>query len=347
MVFTTLPNLMAYACSVQGSPELMPALSGKLAYQANDDTSSASNDDGQYFNHIYLYDFKVPSNGRVRVDPPGMFCDVINPKFSADGGWLLYAAKIGSETSKQDCDNNFWQLYVQKLGGYAPFRLQTVGLNEEDPSFTPNGSGIVFKFNRQAIDFLSVTLNSDGTATTGSPVQLLSDSTVPSAPFMSPTGRYIYYSDGTGDQLTIRRFDMSNRLASPVIASGNYAYYPIPRDESSVFYTRHKNTSSDLDQLYVAFPGVIHGPQSNPLATQYLLRINDTNAENSDPTPIGEDYLAFSRTDTGGSYHMMLGDICTGKVWSLKTQTQAPGAATIYNPLGASYFLPPAPWVYY
>ncbi len=325
----------AFGCNakvVLQNPKTLPALTGTLVFQANDFLSSASNANGAFFNHLYFYNFAVPTAGRVRIDPAGWgFCNAINANFSPDGNWIAFTARIGSTLA--DCNNNVSQVYVYQLGStLGPTNLfPTPSTNQEDPRFSPDGKSIVFKTARMNIAVAPVTLNANGTASAGGITMITSGSVEHSEPFFSPAEQYVYYFEGSGTGSNIFRMDMKTGVETAVTAAGYSAYYPVARDLSTVLYTRKQTTTDADDQIYLTLPDIFPGKE-------YQLPINACTANNSDPATVDENFIVFSRTSANNNYDIYLGNISNGRVWALSAALEPSNATRVYNLLGSSYY---------
>jgi hypothetical protein len=325
----------AFGCNAKGSlqnPKTLPVLTGKLIFHANDFVSGPSNDSGQFFNHLYFYNFAVSTTGPVRVDPPSWgFCNAINANFSPDGGWISFTARTG--VTLDDCNNNVSQVYVYKLGStVAPTNLfPTPSTNQEDPRFSPDGKSVVFKTARMNIAVAPVTLNANGTATPGRITMITSGTIEHSAPFFSATEKYVYYSEGANTGENIFRMNLATGVETSVTATGYSAYYPVARDLSTVLYARKRTMTGVNDQIYLTLPDIFPNKE-------YQLPINACFLGNSDPASVDENLVIFSRTNAGNSYEMYLGNISNGYVWALSAALEPKGATAVYNLLGASYY---------
>jgi hypothetical protein len=94
-----------------------------------------------------------------------------------------------------------------------------------------------------------------------------------------------------------------------VITNNAYAqeeFMPfLSADGKVVFYSQGSGVGSDL-----YLPSVVNSQSIE-------LGLNDCNADNSDPIPIGTSSVIFSSTHGDAFYRLYLGDIVRGKVWSM------------------------------
>jgi hypothetical protein len=69
------------------------------------------------------------------------------------------------------------------------------------------------------------------------------------------------------------------------------------------------------------------------------MNLNDCNVNNSDPAPLDEDYIVFSRppSSASGNYTLFVGAFRSPTIWSLAPLLQSNGQSAISNLLGASY----------
>jgi Tol biopolymer transport system component len=328
-------NAFAFGCNAKGSlqnPKTLPALTGKLVFQANDFVSSAANDSGSFFNHLYFYNFAVPTAGRVRIDPASWgFCNAINANFSPDGNWIAFTARKG--VTLADCNNNVSQIYVYQLGStVVPTNLfPTPSTNQEDPRFSPDGKSIVFKTARMNIAMAAVSLYANGTASAGPMTMITSGTVEHSAPFLSPTEKYVYYFESSETGSNIYRMNLATGIETMVTAAGYSAYGPVARDLSTVLYVRKQTMTGVNDQIYLTLPDIFPGKE-------YQLPINACDYGNSDPASVDENLVIFSRTNASNTYDIYLGNISNGYVWALASALEPGGSTKIYNLVGSSYY---------
>jgi len=157
-------------------------------------------------------------------------------------------------------------------------------------------------------------------------------------PYFSADGKSVFYSQGAGVTSNIYQINFkfkANQLivGSPSLIAGRQdvaEFYPIVKG-SALFYVGWKDTTNRHDQIYFR-TSVLWNSQPVELA------LNNCNEENSDPAPVDSSYLIFSSTRNDDFYHLYLGNINTGQVWSLNrfgvNQAQK-------NQLGATYTLMP------
>ncbi len=297
----------------QSAASFPASLTGKLVYH-----SYVNYGDGS--SQIYLYDFAAHTLTQLSRPAWGI-TDPMNAVFSPDGRWLTFMG----------VSNGAWNVFMLALGGNAaPVNMtnSTGATRNEDPKFGADGRTIVFKQNGSI---------RQGTLsyTSGGPV-FTSVTTLAAAPrggeysmpYLTPDASAVYFASGTRAQMGV----MKRYLATGVTAvfddpSGLQTYYPVVRADGTVFYTRWKN-SGKLDQIYAK------GADASAEPTQ--LALNDCVSNNSDPAPVnGSNYLFFSSTTAGG-YQLYVGDVSTGKRWSLTPF--GVNADTSRAKLGPSYF---------
>lgn len=288
-----------------------PIVSGKLVYH-----NYASYGDGT--SRLYLYDFRIAkltelSSGWGITDP-------MNAHFSPDGQWITFMG----------IQNNQWHVFLWKVGATTtlPTNLtSTLGVHRnEDPKFSSDGKRIAFK---QDGDIRIATLNFLTSPPTIAAIQMVTNDRMAveeSMPFLSPSGKYVYFTRGARASSDIYRTNLTTNATKQVVGTVGVAdYYPIIRDSSSFFYVRWDTAVSKRDQIYMNIPNLVI---NTPLGLNHCL------SNNSDPAPVDEDLLVFSGTREG-RYKLYLGDVGTGNVWRL--DVLGINSLPYNNVLGASY----------
>jgi Tol biopolymer transport system component len=297
----------------QSNASFPAALTGKLVYH-----SYVNYGDGT--SQIFLYDFSAHTLTQLSKPAWGI-TDPMNAVFSPDGQWIVFMGVA----------NGAWNVFMYQLGSNnPPFNMtnSTGATRNEDPKFSADGKSIVFKQNGD-VKLATLSYTSAGPVFTS----VVSLANAPSGgeysmPFLAPDASAVYYASGTGANMGV----MKRTIATGVTTvfdhpAGLEAYYPIARADGTVFYARWKN-DSELDQIYEK--------SADPTSTPNQLSLNDCISNNSDPAPVsGTNYLFFSSTTAGG-YQLYVGDVTTGRRWSL-TQFGVNADHTKAK-LGSSYY---------
>ncbi len=297
----------------QSNASFPSSLTGKLVYH-----SYVSYGDGT--SQLFIYDFSARTLTQVSNASWGI-TDPMNASFSPDGKWLLFMG----------IQNNAWNVFMWPTNGsHAPYSLtnSTGATRNEDPKFSPDGSTVIFKQN--SANVMQGTLSyPSGIPQFTSVINITNNKTQDSMPYMTPDGTKLLFSEGTGGaNLGLYEETIATGATVPFDAvSGISTYYPVVRADGTVFYTKWNNASQQLDQLYT---------KTNPSDTPNQLSINDCISNNDDAGPVnGTNYVFFSSTTAGG-YQLYLGDVSTGKRWSL-TQFGV-NSDTTKAKLGSSYY---------
>lgn len=151
-----------------------------------------------------------------------------------------------------------------------------------------------------------------------------------SMPYFSDDGKTIYYSKGANRDSDI--YKLSYSIAGSQLLVGQAVPVAANQGLAEFYPSVYKNTL-----LYVGWTNTATRKDFIQLATSYstptVLKLNDCNADNSDPEQINDSYIFFSSTRANpGYYNLYFGNINTGQVWSLNkfgintTQKQQLGA---------------------
>lgn len=317
-IVLNLPDPAAMAGCISDPPNqsnasFPAALTGKLVYH-----SYVNYGDGT--SQIFLYDFSTHTLTQLSKPSWGI-TDPMNAVFSPDGKWLVFMG----------VSNGARNVFMYPLGSNkAPFNMtnSTDATRNEDPKFSTDGKSVVFKQNGN-VKLATLSYTSAGPIFTS----VVSLSNAPSGgeysmPFLAPDASAVYYATGTGANMGLVKHTIATGATAAFDRpAGLETYYPIVRADGTVFYARWKN-GSELDQIYEK--------SADPQSTPSQLPINDCISNNSDPAPVsGTNYLFFSSTTAGG-YQLYVGDVTTGRRWSL-TQFGV-NADHAKAKLGSSYY---------
>jgi hypothetical protein len=315
--------------TVQDPASLPPVLIGKVAYE---DESS---------NHqIYVYDFnaggtpsKVPSPDQSGLALSGME----NPVFLPDGSGILFAA-VSTISGNAETDLFYWNLDPEQ----PPANITSSMGNhrDEDVKFSPDGESIVWK---QNVGIVTAKISwGQGTPVISNPsTPLVGSSPEASAPVYSPDQKYIYYYvNASPTPLHIERYDFISKntaTAFPQDPSLTY-YYPADPDLYNFMYVSWlpptTATCTMLSPYLKCYDKIYVGAKLPAAGTAW--NATDCAADNSDPAPVDADHFIYSRDnnpDSNTDYELYLGEISTGKSWSLSALNISGGSF-----VGANYY---------
>lgn len=301
------PSYASCVNNPQNEPSAtLPALSGKLVYHAYEKYGDGSS-------QLFLYDFSKGQLTQLSNKTWGI-SDPMNANISPDGKSIVFMGK----------QKNTWNVYKWELGSNTtPTNLTNSSgkTKNEDPKYSFDGKSIVYKSNG---DIMKMDLK------TQKVINLTKDDPKVENAMSYPSvdGNVIYFTKGAYGESGIYQKNLRTGVTcSFSVEPGVSNYYPIVRDEDTVFFTKWLNANVKNDQLYLK--------KTTPNAKPIELPINDCMANNSDAAPVGSDQVIFSSTTKGNGYELYLGDINTGKRWSLNSLGMNTGAK---NKLGAHYY---------
>lgn len=271
--------------ATQSNSTFPSALTGKLVYH-----SYVSDGDGT--SQLWVYDFTAHT--LTQVSSGWSITDPMNAVWSPDGKWLLFMGIA----------NNAWNIFAWPTdGSAAPYNLthSTGATRNEDPKFSADGTKIIFKQNSANAYSAPFTVTS-GVPSIGSLTNVTNNSAQDSMPFFEPDNSGVVFAEGTGSGLQVYYKNLGSGTTSLFAQHG---YYPIVRADKTVFYS---DTTSGFDQVNY---------KVNAGDTASVAKINDCQSNNSDAWPVdGSSYVFFSSTQPG-NYQLHVGDLSTGKRWSL------------------------------
>ena len=310
-LFPTVSTATCTSSPVLQPDTTFPALPGRVVYH-----SYSTYGDGS--SNLFLYDFVTKINTQLNTAGWGLL-DPMNAHFSPDGKRITFMAQ----------QNGYWNVFVWTVGSAtAPQNITTVlGGRNEDPKFSFDGKKIVFKHEAD-IRIATLVFNADGSVGVSSWTIVTNDgwAVEDSMPFLTPSGKYVFYTTGSGSTLVVYRMNLQTMVTQKfaVPPTGAHDYYPIVRDYSTVFFSR----AVSFDQIMMAVPNAA----SN---APFVLPLNSCTANNSDAAPVDEDYLIFSSGAYDPPYGLAIGDIKSGKIWRF-SQTNV-NVNDGKQKLGASY----------
>jgi len=279
---------------------------------------------------LYMFDFQ--SGTQVQWSQPSWNVSApINAQFSPDGKKIVFTA----------VQNNRRDVYIWTIGTGAPSNLtgsMSNAIKSEDPKWSADGQTIVFKKDGN-IKLMSITFNASGQpSVTGVQVittnGVIGTATEASAPFLTPDNRFVLFvrGVGSGESISIIPLYPAIGIETKFSWNQNYAYYPIVRDLTKVFYAGWTNLTGRNDQILAQVPAVLE-------ANVVQFAFNDCNADNSDPASVDSEFVLFS-SDSGQIspahiYRPVLGSIFSAAVWDLSRI--GVGAGIPGQVLGMSY----------
>ncbi len=246
--------------------------------------------------------------------------DPMNAVWSPDGSRIIFMG-INS--------NNSWDLYSYTIGAEGnPVNLtNSSDSREEDPKFFPgSNNNIVYKCTSggtYSLKSMNIETNTVSTIYSSTSIEC-------SMPYCSSDGSTIYFSGLSNGETDIYRVPSSGGSAAKVTGcsvSGAFEYYPIIKDNTGFYFTKHTNSAPE-DQIY--FKNLSSGTISSML-------FNVSGYDNSDACVVDSAHTIISSTRSGGNgaYDLYICDNNTGNAWSLKNYNIS--VNTVKNELGACY----------
>lgn len=262
------------------------SITGKLVYH-----SYVGYGDGS--SQLWVYDFNYHLLTQISNASWGI-SDPMNAVWSPDGNWLLFMG----------IQNNAWNIFAWPTNNsHIPYNLtqSTGATRNEDPKFSADGSRIVFKQN--FANSYSAAFNVvGGVPSIGSLTNLTQNSLEDSMPFLTPNNNNLLFAVGAGQSLQIY---YKNLLTGLTVSFAKKGYYPIVRSDATMFYA---DTTTGIDQTAY---------KTSPTAAATFANFNDCQSDNSDAWPVNGTNLVFFSGTQMGYYQIYLGDLVTGKRWSL------------------------------
>ncbi|SJM94069.1 TolB family protein [Crenothrix polyspora] len=289
---------------LQSDSKFPQSLRGRLIYHSYSDYGSGSS-------NLFLKNFRT--NTLVQLNQASWNIeDPMNAHFSPNGRYIVFMGK----------QNTRWNIFIWKPGSsLAPINLtnhtQDSSDVSEDPKFSPDGNYIVYKNNADIV-LSRLTFANPDAPLLGTSSRLTNNGydTEESMPYFSTNGKSVFYSQGAGANSDIYRVNFKikyNQLVAdtPSLVTGKEGlseYYPVTKN-NALFFVSWKDALTKMDQIYWYLPNL----QGQPVE----LSLNDCNADNSDPAPIDNANIFFSSNRGDKFYRLYVGNIYTGKVWSM------------------------------
>jgi Tol biopolymer transport system component len=304
-----------------------PKLAGRMVFQSG--------------GSLYLTDFGRGTTSLIALSTSsGPLRQVTNANFSPDGRWIIFSAVWGSGGGRRD-------VFVSRPDGSRLVNLTydpTNNFASEDARFWVDGKTVFFKQRYTtlsatvgAIMTMQLTLPTDATT---NPSRVGRITSVPklddgihefSQVSVSPSGKYLYYSVGSGSGERTGRLNTQTGAATALGPPTIYSYFPVSVDFTTTFYTGRSGGSNPHDQIFTYAPSLG--------ITRSALPFNDPNADNADPAPVDEDFVIFSSNRCGGPFSLFIGQLGTSRYWRIGFSgvTVTPAA----DMLGSTYTLKP------
>ena len=301
-------------------------LTGKIAYE---DETVNPNENIDHF--LYVYDFskggsptKVPLTDINGVALSGQE----NPVFTPDGSAILFAA-ISTVNDNQEFDLFYWNI----TSGKNPTNItSSMGNNrDEDVKFSPDGNSIVWK-EATGIVTANFSVDAQGNPIISNEKMLvggqIGTSNEKSGPVFSPDQKYVYYYLGDAAPFSVQRYDSASTStptseAFPQDLSLTH-YYPVYPDLYNFMYVgwlpQTSTTCPTTSPILKCYDKVFVRAKLPAAGTAW--NATDCVADNSDPAPVDADHFIYSRDnnpDGTTSYELYLGEISSGKSWSLSS----------------------------
>ncbi len=297
------------------NPPPPPSLNGTIAFFRY---TSWGAQDGE----LYTYNFENDTLKPISASWSNVE-NTLYPDFSPDGKYLTF---MGFDVGTTDWDIFLWEVD----SGNDPVNL-TDGRNtrEEYPHFSPDGRKIIYKerYFNGGFKYRFQEMDLDGNiVNTITP----SGDKIVENPVYSPKGDKIYFTKDTLSSADIYSIftDGSGETALQDSAS-NQQYYPATLTPDKYVFTQWVSSSRHIDQLLLS-----EGDST------VKLPFVDT-FDYSYPHYMKEDILLFSSTRPGtkGGYDLYIGDMNSGRVWSLSLYDN--GMNTGQEELGVTYVKTP------
>lgn len=324
ILLAAAPAHAACSSSLPLQSSAVPSLPGRAVFQGPDSSGNTQ---------LWLFDFASSTQSQISV-AAWHVTTPINAVFSPNGKYIAFTA-INTSGRRDD--------YIFQFGTSAPVNLtgsMTGATKSEDPKWSPDGSKLVIKQDAN-IKVLALSFNGTGVPSVTSVTALTTNgssgtATEASQPFYSADSKYVYLVRGAYPTVeTVNEITLATGAESVFSVNNgtNYAYYPIVRDLTTVFYTGWTSGSGHADQILVMAPAIIG-------STSYVQpAFNDCSWDNSDSASVDSDYILFSSDSSAISsshvYRPVLATLGAAQVWDLGRVGL--GSGITGNILGLSY----------
>lgn len=281
--------------------------SGRIAFHSyteydDDDKDGIYSLDGEI--HIYNLDSNTPytlaqDKIRSKVD------HAMNPKFSRDGSLLVF---MGLPKNDHPTDSEWYtalDIFMYSFRTNQVINLSdNAGLDltyssvDEDPTFSPDGTKVVFKRDRADLWEISLLDNYSKTQLTNSPT--IEES---GPQYSSPDGDWILFWVGTKESAYIAKMPSSGGALEVVHDNpGVQDYYPSYWGDDKIIYTSWGTNNDDDIKIYYLEDGPDVPAEFN------------TPSDDSDPFPLTENLIGFSTMNGNpeNKWNLWYGDPLTG-----------------------------------
>ena len=257
-----VPTLVATAISAPTKP---PFLQAELASSPEGLLAFYSDRDG----NPEIYTIKADGSGLARLTNDPAFDD--SPAISPDGWQIVFLT--ARHDPKPQFPNLMYEIYVVDIDGVNTLRLTTTEAAEDHPSWSPDGSKILFDADYDDDGFYEIyTISLDGSELT----RLTSNTANDQFADWSPDGSQIAFSSDRNGNWDIFIMDADGSNQQPLTSSPDWELFPAwSPDSNQIAYNglvpRSRNTDvfvmnadgSDIRQLTDA-PGFDENPVWSP-----------------------------------------------------------------------------------
>jgi hypothetical protein len=329
-----------------------PAFTGRIAFQVYSSYLNIPVTNAAADGTIQLYTLPSTTNSLRQLIGPPKVQYAVNPKFSPDGSSIVFAGippEIDAQQEDGTLNGSLLQVFLFNIADCSLTQLTPNGSGRnEDPSFSPDGSHIVYKYtptdNSGTLGQIYVMNLADGKK-----CQLTPSPLEQSAPSFSPTGDAItYFTGGHSDPSTESIYTVPYPVtASPTErVAGMESFYSSYLDENTILYTQWANGGPDTG----IYTYTISSNSTQPLLTNMAgyTTIGVSDADAFAVNQPGTTLIGFSSTrpqsnttnlDTNNNGNIVyLGDTTSGAVYYLpQLDPNLTSPPVTLNALGGTY----------